>query len=108
MLTCLSLPYVLHPHAQEVCKLLLHLRHPEVYSHLGVSPPCGFLLHGPPGCGKTLVAHAIAGELDLPFFKLAATEVVTGISGESEEKIRKLFQKAKVSVCMCVHMYVCT
>lgn len=73
-----------------------------MYSHLGVSPPCGFLLHGPPGCGKTLVAHAIAGELDLPFFKLAATEVVTGISGESEEKIRKLFQKAKVSVYICV------
>ena len=78
-----------------------------MYSQLGVSPPCGFLLHGPPGSGKTLVAHAIAGEMDLPFFKLAATEVVTGISGESEEKIRKLFQKAKVSVCMCVRARVC-
>lgn len=48
------------------------------------------------------MAHAIAGEMDLPFFKLAATEVVTGISGESEEKIRKLFQTAKVSVGACL------
>ncbi|KAL3887985.1 hypothetical protein ACJMK2_000370 [Sinanodonta woodiana] len=46
---------------KEVCKLLLHLRYPKLYSQLGVTPPRGFLLHGPPGCGKTLLAHAIAG-----------------------------------------------
>lgn len=39
----------------------MHMKHPEVYQHLGMSPPRGFLLHGPPGCGKTLMAHAIAG-----------------------------------------------
>ncbi|XP_069117406.1 nuclear valosin-containing protein-like [Argopecten irradians] len=81
----------------EVCKLLVHMKHPEVYQQLGVTPPRGFLLHGPPGCGKTLLAHAIAGELGLPFIKIAATEVVSGVSGESEEKIRDLFDKAATS-----------
>lgn len=46
---------------QEVCQLLVHIKHPEVYQQLGVSPPRGFLLHGPPGCGKSLLAQAIAG-----------------------------------------------
>ncbi|XP_019623225.1 PREDICTED: nuclear valosin-containing protein-like [Branchiostoma belcheri] len=82
---------------QEVCKLLVHLRHPEVYQTLGVTPPRGFLLHGPPGCGKTLLANAIAGELELPLLKIAATEIVSGVSGESEEKVRDLFEKAVAS-----------
>lgn len=43
---------------------------PQLYSHLGVRPPCGLLLHGPSGCGKTSLAVAIAGELNLPFFKV--------------------------------------
>ncbi|KAK2187576.1 hypothetical protein NP493_161g02000 [Ridgeia piscesae] len=81
----------------EVCKLLVHMKHPEVYQRLGVTPPRGFLLHGPPGCGKTLLAHAIAGELQLPFIKLAATEVVSGVSGESEEKLRNIFNSATAS-----------
>lgn len=78
----------------EVCKLLIHLRHPEVYQYLGVVPPRGFLLHGPPGCGKTLLAQAIAGELDIPMLKVAATEMVSGVSGESEQKLRDLFEQA--------------
>ena len=45
-------------------------QYPELYSHLGVSPPCGILLHGPSGCGKTTLAAAIAGELGLPYFKV--------------------------------------
>ncbi|KAM8949545.1 nuclear valosin-containing protein-like isoform 1-T1 [Lycaon pictus] len=86
---------------KEVCKMLIHMRHPEVYHHLGAVPPRGVLLHGPPGCGKTLLAHAIAGELDLPILKVAATEVVSGVSGESEQKLRELFEQA-VSNAPCV------
>eukprot|EP00794_Sanderia_malayensis_P019918 gene19918-21869_t len=82
---------------EEVIKLLFHLKHPEVFKRLGVKPPCGFLLHGPPGCGKTLLANAIAGELQLPYFKLAATEIISGVSGESEEKLRELFSFAQAS-----------
>ncbi|KAM5164425.1 nuclear valosin-containing protein-like [Mantella aurantiaca] len=85
----------------EVCKLLIHMRHPEVYQHLGVVPPRGFLLHGPPGCGKTLLAQAIVGELDLPMLKVAATEMVSGVSGESEQKLRELFDQA-VSSAPCI------
>ncbi|XP_030777658.1 nuclear valosin-containing protein-like isoform X1 [Rhinopithecus roxellana] len=86
---------------KEVCKMLIHMHHPEVYHHLGVVPPHGVLLHGPPGCGKTLLAHAIAGELDLPILKVAAPEIVSGVSGESEQKLRELFEQA-VSNAPCI------
>ena len=79
---------------KNICKLLVHLKHPEVYKKLGVTPPRGFLLHGPPGCGKTLLAHAIAGELQLPFIKISAPEIVSGVSGDSEKKLRELFDQA--------------
>ncbi|MEQ2212513.1 hypothetical protein XENOCAPTIV_000748, partial [Xenoophorus captivus] len=78
----------------EVCKLLVHMRHPEVYQHLGMVPPRGFLLHGPPGCGKTLLAQAVAGELQIPMLKVSAPELVSGVSGESEQKLRELFDLA--------------
>ncbi|XP_008279730.1 nuclear valosin-containing protein-like isoform X1 [Stegastes partitus] len=81
----------------EVCKLLIHMRHPEVYQQLGMVPPRGFLLHGPPGCGKTLLAQAVAGELQLPMLKVSAPELVSGVSGESEQKLRELFELAVTS-----------
>lgn len=85
----------------EVCKLLIHMRHPEVYQQLGVVPPRGFLLHGPPGCGKTLLAQAVAGEMELPMLKVSAPELVSGVSGESEQKLRELFELA-VNSAPCI------
>jgi ribosome biogenesis ATPase len=70
-------------------------RHPEVYEHLGVDVPRGVLLYGPPGCGKTCLAMAVAGELGVPLFKISAPEIVSGMSGESEAKIRDLFETAR-------------
>lgn len=86
---------------KDVCKLLIHMRHPEVYQQLGMVPPRGFLLHGPPGCGKTLLAQAVAGELGLPLLKVSAPELVSGVSGESEQKLRELFETA-VSSSPCI------
>ncbi|CAM9904646.1 unnamed protein product [Ectocarpus fasciculatus] len=80
---------------QEVRELIEYpLVHPEVYAHLGIEPPRGILLHGPPGCGKTLLANAIAGELDVAFLRISAPEIVSGMSGESEQKVRELFRAA--------------
>ncbi|EJD06507.1 ribosome biogenesis ATPase RIX7 [Fomitiporia mediterranea MF3/22] len=71
------------------------LCHPEVYLHTGVQPPRGVLLHGPPGCGKTLLANAIAGELGVPFISVSAPSIVSGMSGESEKTLRDTFEEAK-------------
>eukprot|EP01134_Creolimax_fragrantissima_P000702 CFRG0702T1 len=81
---------------QDVRELIEYpLTHPEIYVHLGIEPPRGILLHGLPGTGKTLLANAIAGELGVSFLKISAPEVVSGMSGESEAKIRELFDQAK-------------
>ncbi|XP_066553340.1 nuclear valosin-containing protein-like [Amia ocellicauda] len=85
----------------ELCDMLIPLRSPEVCQHLGMVPPRGFLLHGPPGCGKTLLAQAIAGELELPLLKLSAPELVSGVSGESEQRLREVFDLA-VSSAPCI------
>ncbi len=71
------------------------LFHREIYAHLGVQPPRGILLHGPPGCGKTLLAHAVAGELGVSFLKVSGPEIVSSMSGESERKLRRLFDEAR-------------
>ncbi|QRV81448.1 AAA family ATPase [Ceratobasidium sp. AG-Ba] len=73
----------------------LPVSHPEVYLHTGVQPPRGVLLHGPPGCGKTMLANAIAGELGVPFISISAPSVVSGMSGESEKTLRDTFDEAK-------------
>lgn len=86
---------------EQICDLVLHMKHPEVYATLGVKAPRGALLHGPPGSGKTLLANAIAGRLNLPIMAMIATELVGGMSGESEKLIRDAFDKA-VALAPCV------
>ncbi|KAK2441774.1 cell division cycle protein [Trifolium repens] len=68
---------------------------PKLCREFGLKPITGILLHGPPGCGKTRLAHAIANEAELPFYPISATHVVSGNAGESENNIRELFSKAK-------------
>ncbi|XP_058225781.1 cell division control protein 48 homolog C-like isoform X2 [Rhododendron vialii] len=75
-------------------EVIVPLYHPELPRWLGVRPMAGILLHGPPGCGKTRLAHAVANETGVPFYKISATELVSGVSGGSEENIRDLFAKA--------------
>ena len=81
---------------QKVHHILKFFTYPQGFHHLGLTPVTGILLYGPPGCGKNLLAHAIAGELGWPLLQLPATAVVSGVSGETEEKIRDVFDKAKV------------
>eukprot|EP01147_Barroeca_monosierra_P000444 gene445-3781_t len=64
------------------------------FVYLGFEPPKGLLLHGPPGCGKTMLAYAIAGEWGIPLIKVAAPELIGGTSGDSEQYIRDLFDQA--------------
>lgn len=75
--------------------IAMPLTHPEVYTHTGIQPPRGVLLHGPPGCGKTMLANAMAGELGLPFLSVSAPSIISGMSGESEKKLRELFEEAR-------------
>ncbi len=72
----------------------LPLRYPEVFERLGIEPPKGVLLYGPPGCGKTLLARAIAHETEAKFFAVSGPEVVHKFYGESEAHLRKIFADA--------------
>jgi transitional endoplasmic reticulum ATPase len=72
----------------------LPLRYPEVFRRLGIDAPKGVLLHGPPGCGKTLIARAIAHETEAGFFSVSGPEVIHKFYGESEAHLRKIFDEA--------------
>lgn len=73
----------------------LPLRHPELFMRLGIEPPKGVLLHGPPGCGKTLLAKALANESDAFFNPINGPEIMSKFYGESEKKIREIFDIAE-------------
>ncbi|OPY52203.1 MAG: VCP-like ATPase [Methanosaeta sp. PtaU1.Bin112] len=70
------------------------LRHPEIFSRLGINPPRGVLLHGPPGTGKTLIARAVASETDANFISISGPEIVSKFYGESEQRLRQIFEEA--------------
>ncbi len=72
----------------------LPLRYPEVFERLGIEAPKGVLLHGPPGCGKTLIARAIAHETEAAFFSVNGPEIIHKFYGESEAHLRKIFEEA--------------
>jgi transitional endoplasmic reticulum ATPase len=72
----------------------LPLRHPELFQRLGVDPPKGVLLHGPPGTGKTLLARAVANESAAKFFLINGPEVMGSAYGESERRLREIFEEA--------------
>jgi len=73
----------------------LPLRHPELFERLGVEPPKGVLLYGPPGTGKTLIAKAVANEVDAHFITLSGPEIMSKYYGESEERLREVFEEAQ-------------
>lgn len=73
----------------------LPLRHPELFQRLGIEPPKGVLLHGPPGCGKTLLVKAVANESDANFFAINGPEIMSKFYGESEKRLREMFEKAQ-------------
>ena len=73
----------------------LPLRHPELFKRMGVKAPRGVLLKGPPGTGKTLLAKAIANETSANFFSLSGPEIMSKFYGESEARLREMFQKAE-------------
>ncbi|HDI75312.1 MAG TPA: AAA family ATPase [Thermoprotei archaeon] len=73
----------------------LPLKHPELFKRLGIEPPKGVLLHGPPGCGKTLLAKAVANEAGAYFIAINGPEIMSKFYGESEARLREIFKEAE-------------
>ena len=85
----------LHRETQRIREMIeLPLKHPELFERLGIEAPKGVLLHGPPGCGKTLIARAVANETDAFFIPISGPEVIHKFYGESEAHLRAVFEKA--------------
>ncbi|MCY0850549.1 CDC48 family AAA ATPase [Sulfuracidifex metallicus] len=73
----------------------LPMKHPEVFQHLGIEPPKGVLLYGPPGVGKTLLARALANEIGAYFTSINGPEIMSKFYGESEQRLREIFDEAE-------------
>ena len=85
----------LKPQLQRIREMIeLPLRYPEVFERLGIDAPKGVLLYGPPGCGKTLIARAIAHETEASFYSISGPEIIHKFYGESEAHLRKIFEEA--------------
>ncbi|EKD56496.1 MAG: hypothetical protein ACD_58C00168G0004 [uncultured bacterium] len=80
---------------QELSEIVEFLKSPKKFKDVGAEIPKGVLMIGPPGCGKTLLAKAVAGEANVPFFSLSASEFVEMFVGVGASRVRDLFQKAK-------------
>jgi len=86
----------LHSEIQKIREMVeLPLKHPELFEKLGIDPPKGVLLHGPPGCGKTLIARAVANESAAHFIVLNGPEIMSKFYGESEQRLRGIFKDAE-------------
>jgi transitional endoplasmic reticulum ATPase len=86
----------LHEEIQRIREMVeLPLRHPELFQRLGIEPPRGVFLYGPPGCGKTLLAKGVANESDANFYVISGPEIMSKFYGESEARLREIFQKAQ-------------
>ncbi|HLD30404.1 MAG TPA: AAA family ATPase, partial [bacterium] len=86
----------LQPQIQRIREMIeLPLRYPEVFVRLGVDAPKGVFLYGPPGCGKTLIARAVANETDAYFTHISGPEIMGKFYGESEARLRSVFEEAQ-------------
>ena len=81
--------------------VVLPIFQPDIFQQSHIKPPRGILLHGPPGCGKTMIAAAFATELGVPFLSISAPSIVAGMAGESEKVLRDYFERArKTAPCL--------
>src|SRR5206468_9332402 len=86
----------LHGEIQRIREMFeLPLRHPELFQRLGIEPPKAVFLYGPPDCGKTLLAQAVANESDANFYVISGPELMSTFYAESEARLRATFQKAQ-------------